>query len=171
MASQADSSQGEEQSIWQGHPSQFLRLHIYLLCGLAAGALVGAAVLFYAQLGLMAYALAGLALVPLLIGAIKWLQTQCRKYELTTERLRVRQGVFSRRTDEVELYRVKDYVLVEPFFLRLFGLGNVVVNTGDVSSPSVLIEAIPDAPIVRDQVRKHVEMCRVKKGVRVAELE
>jgi uncharacterized membrane protein YdbT with pleckstrin-like domain len=114
---------------------------------------------------------AGIALVPVLIGGIKWMQTQCRRYQLTTERLRVRQGVFSRRTDEVELYRVKDYVLVEPFFLRLFGLGNVVVNTHDTTNPTVLLEAIPDASAVRDQIRKHVELCRVQKNVRVAELE
>jgi uncharacterized membrane protein YdbT with pleckstrin-like domain len=171
MTAQADSSADEEQSIWQGHPSQIIRGHVYLLCGLAAGALVGTAVLLRAQLGSITYAVAAAALIPLLIGGVKWMQTQCRRYELTTERLRVRQGVFSRRTDEVELYRVKDYTLVEPFFLRLFGLGNLLVNTSDVSNPSVLIEAIPDAPAVRDQVRKHVEMCRVKKGVRVAEIE
>jgi hypothetical protein len=63
------------------------------------------------------------------------------------------------------------YELQEPFVLRLFGLGNLVLLTHDESNPTVVLRAIPGAKALRDQIRQHVEECRDKKRVRVAELE
>src|SRR5262245_57574993 len=104
----------EERSVWQGNPSQILNLHTFALCALAATALLFVAFSFRANLGqTAAFAIAGAAIVPVLFAFIKWLQIKCRRYELTTERLRLRRGVLSRQTDEIELYRVKDYVLHE----------------------------------------------------------
>jgi uncharacterized membrane protein YdbT with pleckstrin-like domain len=102
---------------------------------------------------------------------LRWIQTRCRRYELTTQRLLLSQGVLSRRTDEVELYRVKDYALVEPLALRLFGLGNIVVTTTDDTNLTVTLRAVPAARQLRDQMRQHVEVCRDKKRVRVSEFE
>jgi uncharacterized membrane protein YdbT with pleckstrin-like domain len=107
----------------------------------------------------------------LFIGFAKWLRNRCRRYQVTTERIHLRQGVFARKTDDLELYRIRDYVLDEPFFLRLFGLGNVVLSTDDQTSPNLVIRAVPQVETLRDQIRKHVEICRTRKGVRIAELE
>src|SRR5687767_2828888 len=104
----------EETTIWQGHPSQILNLHVFLLCGLAAAGLIVAAIIYSESLGVPgAYILGGLAIIPLLFAFVKWLQVKFQRYELTTERLRMQRGIFSRTTDEIELYRVKDYVLHE----------------------------------------------------------
>lgn len=162
---------GQEQPIWKGCPSQIINLPVYLLCGLAAGACLGAAVPLSGPLGPWTGAVAGAAAIPLLIALIRWIQTRCRRYELTTQRLLLSRGVFSRRTDEVELYRVKDYALVEPLSLRLFGLGNIVVTTTDDANLTVTLRAVPAARQLRDQMRQHVEACRDKKRVRVSEFE
>jgi hypothetical protein len=66
---------------------------------------------------------------------------------------------------------VQDYALVEPFWLRLFGLGNINITTTDNANPTIVIEAVPDAGALRDQIRKHVELCRDRKRVRIAEVE
>jgi membrane protein YdbS with pleckstrin-like domain len=161
----------DEQPVWKGSPSQIIHLPLYLLCGLAAGALVGAAVLLGKQMGASAWAVAGAALVPLVVAAAKWLQTRCRRYELTSQRLLLSEGVLSRRTDQVELYRVKDYTLVEPLSLRLFGLGNITVTTTDDANLTIVLQAVPEAQALRDQLRKHVETCRDRKRVRVSEFE
>ena len=120
---------------------------------------------------LLSFALAGAAILPVLFGAVQWLQNQCRRYRVTTERIHLRQGVLSRKTDDLELYRVKDYVLVEPFSLRMFGLGNLVLATTDDANPTMVLHAVSDVQTLRDQIRKHVEICRARKGVRIAELE
>ena len=52
----------------------------------------------------------------------KWLVVRCTEMTLTNQRLKIRSGVFSRKTNELELYRVKDTTLDEPFILRLVSL-------------------------------------------------
>ena len=159
----------DEQTLWEGHSSQLLNLPVFLLCGLAAGVLLGTG--FALHSSAFSWACAAAALVPVLIGVGKWLQNQCRRYQVTTERIHFRHGILSRKTDELELYRVRDYVLVEPFFLRLFGLGNIVLSTTDESNRTLTIQAVPQIQSLRDQIRKHVEVCRTRKGVRIAEVE
>lgn len=162
----------EETTVWQGHPSQILNLHIFLLCGLVAAGLIAAAVVFWPSLGApAAYIVGGAGAIPLLFAFVKWLQVKFQRYELTSERLRLRCGIFSRKTDEIELYRVKDYVLHEPFVLRLWGLGDIVLTTTDDANPSVLLKAIDQPELLRDQIRKHVELRREAKRVRITEME
>jgi uncharacterized membrane protein YdbT with pleckstrin-like domain len=162
----------EEQLVWQGSPSQILNLHIFLLCGLAMAGLIAVAYTFRHNLGVpMVYIVAGVAIIPLFIAFVKWLQIKFLRYELTTERLRLRRGVLSRSTDEVELYRVKDYVLQEPFLLRMFGVGDVVLQTNDDANPMVLLRAVHQPDSLRDQIRKHVEIRRDAKRVRITEME
>ena len=162
----------EETTIWEGNPSQVLNFGVFLLCGLIAGALIGTALVFWNKLTPpFPLVLAGLALLPILYALTRWLKIKCERYQLTSERLRLRSGILSRQTDEIELYRVKDYVLLEPFWLRLFGLGNISLTTNDDANPRVTLHAVPEGEQLRDQFRKYVELCRQKKGVRITEFE
>ena len=113
----------------------------------------------------------GAAVIPFLIAFVKWLQLKFIRYELTTERLRLRRGILSRSTDQVELYRVRDYVLQEPFVLRMFGAGDILLQTDDDTNPTVLLRAIPRPGWLRDEIRKNVEIRRDVKRVRITELE
>ena len=74
-------------------------------------------------------------------------------------------------TDDLELYRVRDYKLEQPFWLRLFSLGNVVLKTSDRSHPVVIIQAIKDGDAMRELLRKYVEENRVRKNVREVDFE
>ena len=95
-----------------------------------------------------------------------WLKVSVIEYKIVGERLSIKSGVFNRITDELELYRVKDYGLSEPFFLRLFGLGNLTLQTSDSSSPVVILEAIGDGQLLLSKIRHRVEKLRKTKGVR-----
>lgn len=148
MTAPVDSASPEEKIVWQGTSSQVIHLHIYILCGLFCW-----------------------LVVPIFIALWKWILVRSRTYEVTTQRLRIRQGVFSKRTDEMELYRVKDTTLVEPFWPRLFGLGTIEMTTNDATTPLIRIEAIAGAKELREQLRQHIEACRDRKRVRLAELE
>src|SRR5437867_1706629 len=164
MDSQPAPAPNEETVIWEGPSSQVVNLPVFILCGLVAGALLGMAVVLRSRLDPAAtLAMAGAAVVPLFFGFVKWLRNRCRRYQVTTERIHLRQGVFARKTDDLELYRIRDYVLDEPFFLRLFGLGNVVLSTDDQTSATLVIRAVPQVQALRDQIRKHVELCRTRK--------
>src|SRR5438132_1545743 len=82
--------------------------------------------------------------VPIFIAGKRYLQTKCKIYELTTERLKITEGVFSKVTDTLELYRVKDIETQQPFGCRVYGVENIQLNTSDSSWPLVMLTAIPD---------------------------
>ena len=162
----------EEKPVWQGNPSQILNLHVFLMCLLLGGVLIFGAIFFRQNLTApWPYVIGALALIPFGVAIARYLQTRFWRYELTSERLRIRRGVLSRRTDEIELYRVKDYVLSEPFVLRMFGLGDIVLTTTDDANRTVLLKAVHRPTALRDEIRKHVEVRRQVKGVRITEME
>ena len=109
--------------------------------------------------------------VPIFIAGQRYLQTKCKVYELTSERLKTTEGVFSKVTDTLELYRVKDIETRQPFLYRLCGIENVQLNTSDSSSPFVLIEAIRHHVGLADKIRNQVETIRQQKGVREIDVE
>jgi len=138
----------EERTVWNGTPSQVVNLPAFILLGL----------IFW-------------LVIPLFVILWKWLVVKYTKYELTTERLRLRHGVLNKETDDLELYRVRDYKLVQPFWLRVFSLGNVELKTSDRSHPVVTIKAIKDGEAMRELLRKYVEENRVRKEVREVDFE
>ena len=105
-------------------------------------------------------------LVPVLWTAWRMIRTACHTYTLTTQRFRERSGVLAVQVDELELYRVKDIAVHQPFVQRLLGRGQIVLLTSDRSTPRVVLNAIPAPAKVADLIRAHVELCRVQKGVR-----
>src|SRR5947207_10287479 len=164
-----------EETVWRGTSSQWKNFGRYLLGAILAGIVVVIFV-FLRQVQsppvqqFSPYILL-LLLVPVYLALVRHVQTRCKIYELTTERIKTTEGVFSKVTDTLELYRVKDLETRQPFLYRLVGLENIQVNTSDISSPSVLIEAIPCAAALDDNVRNHVEAIRAQKGVREIDVE
>ena len=138
----------DEEVVWTGSPSQWVNAPVYVLCAL----------LFW-------------LVVPVFVALWKWLTLRNIRYELTTERLKIRQGVLNKELDELELYRVRDYKLDQPFWLRIFSLGTITLRSSDTSHPVVVLRAIREGEAVREQIRKYVEECRVKKRVLPLDLE
>jgi uncharacterized membrane protein YdbT with pleckstrin-like domain len=153
----------EEKIIFRGSPSQILNVDVFGGCGLAHVALIFLSV---------SVSDAFVWLLPVAVGiaAWKWLELRCRVYEVTTERVRVSRGVFTRRTDELELYRVKDFTLIEPFFFRLFSLGTIIITTNDPSTPTVNIHAVKRVEELREELRKSVEVCRGRRRKRLEKM-
>ena len=163
----------EEQLVWKGQSSQITLLGTYLVSFIACFLILGVLVILRESIKPMAMWIGAVVAVAIFggIAFVKWLQNRCRVFEVTTQRIRISQGVFSRRTDELELYRVKDMTLEEPFFQRIFGVGSVVLVTNDASNPRLVLEAVPQASTLREALRINVEKCRDQKKVRLAELE
>lgn len=135
--------ESKEFLVWKDKPSQVINLGSFLLSG----------IFFW-------------LIIPLFYGLWKYLETKNTIYELTSERLIVHSGVFSRKIEELELYRVRDYKFEQPFFFRMFDIGNVILQTSDKSTPYVNLHAIKNGENLRNQIRNAVEKCRVAKGVR-----
>ena len=137
-----------EETVWRGTSSQWKNWGLFVLCALLCW-----------------------LIVPIFIALARYLQTKCKIYELTTERLKITEGVFSKVTDTLELYRVKDIETRQPFLYRMFGVENVQMNTSDTSSPFIFLEAIPCSVGLADRIRNQVEIIRQQKGVREIDIE
>ncbi len=148
-----------ESDLWTGHPSQWVHFWFYLFCVLLV---VGAVAAAPWTGGLSAFAL----VIPVLFWGIRWWATRTTVYVLTSQRLRILSGILTRRLDELELYRVKDYVLEQPLLLRLVGLGNLTLVTSDATTPTVTLRAIGGVEEVRELLRNAVQRERDRKRVR-----
>lgn len=161
-------SPSEETLLWRGTPSQWTNFGVYFFCLILAAGVVAA--YFFVPGEPQPLILLGL-IVPVLWGFGRWLGTRFHVYEITSERIKTTTGILSRRTSELELYRVRDYSLVEPFWLRLVGRGNIVLTTADRTTPQVVLHAVPQAPVLKDQIRAHTERMRQLRGVRDLEID
>ncbi|MDP3071240.1 MAG: PH domain-containing protein [Opitutaceae bacterium] len=163
----APSPEAPEIVLWHGSPSQWTNLGSYFLCLLLAAA-IGA--LYLVVTPVQPLILAGLGL-PALWALCRWIATRTERYELTSERIRVRTGFFSRTTHDLELYRVRDYSTVEPFWLRLVGVGHVILTSSDRSTPQTVLRAVPRVAALKDLIRIHTEHMRRRRGVRDLEID
>ncbi len=164
----------EERVIWEGTPSQWLNFRRFVFTGILALVVVALYAVFQGSLPSdQRGAVIAAVLVVLLIlalGALQaYLQIRFLRYTMTTERVRIARGIFTRRTDELELYRVDDAEMVEPFLLRLVRRGNINLVTADPTNPRVVLRAIPTVAVLRDQLRHYREICRQRKGTRVVD--
>ena len=162
-----------EETVWRGTSSQAKNVSVFIFCGLCLLVLL---ILFaflwrnQSSRDFSPYILTP-AIVPIFIALARFLQTKNKIYELTTERLKITEGIFSKITDTLELYRVKDLETRQPFWSRMFGLENVQVNTSDVSTPFVLLDAVPIKLGLGDKIRNAVENVRMQKRVRELDIE
>ncbi|MGI9346144.1 MAG: PH domain-containing protein [Gammaproteobacteria bacterium] len=170
----------EEQIIWSASPSQWTHVLFYILwLGLVCAPLIGFWYLHYQgnSLELTAFlegvpdwVFLGGQILSLLVATggllVRYILTRLHRYELSNQRFMETTGILTRVTQELELYRVKDYEVVRPFPMNLLGLGNITMVTADVSDPEVVVYAISDPLGVKDLLRRHVEQERETKGAR-----
>lgn len=90
-----------------------------------------------------------------------------QSYMVTNERLRVEYGLLSKRTEDVELFRVQDLSVERSVFDRMLGVGNIVLMTGDVTGGVLVLWDVPNAESVKDIIRDaaRVERQRHRVGV------
>ena len=157
----------EEILIWRGNPSHWLNFGAYFFCLVLAAAVVG---VYYLVVPPQPLIFLGLA-IPLLWATARWIEVRSQVYEITSERIRVSTGLLSRTTTELELYRIRDYTVTEPLWLRIVGCGNIILQTADRTNPQVKITAVPNVNLLKDKIRANTERMRQLRGVRDLDID
>ena len=132
-----------EKDIWEGTPSQWINFTSYLFWLLPFG---------WMGLGV-------------LISLWKYLTVKTWRFRITNERIIDEKGVLSKVTNELELFRVKDIVFYQPFWLRLVGVSNIHLLTSDKSNPLVIIPGVKNGKELREKLRHVIDKRRTEKGV------
>lgn len=154
--------------IWTGRPSVWQAWRGYLTSVVIVGLAVAGGAVMGVVPGGWWLAVAATGLIPGWVGLLGTLAT---RYELTTQRLLTRRGILVQRTDELELYRVRDLVLIEPIWWRVLGRGHVLIKSSDVTTPELMLYAIAQPASVRQMIRQQVEQVRDAKGVRTLDVD
>lgn len=101
-----------------------------------------------------------------------WLRSLSLHYKVTTQRVVIDRGLFSKRLDQIDLYRVQDYVAERPLGQRMLGTGNLVLQSGDKSTPEVRLDHLKtDVVQLYERVRQATEHEKRRRGVRVVDTE
>ncbi|MGC4122770.1 MAG: PH domain-containing protein [Myxococcales bacterium] len=119
----------EEKTVYEGRPAALDSLGRWILAVLT----VGIAALVY------------------------WFKAIGTHLRLTDQRVILKLGVLSRKTEYLELYRVTDLEVEEPLFERMLGYGRLVVTSSDRNEAKLVLRGIKDPAQVADQLRVHVE--------------
>jgi membrane protein YdbS with pleckstrin-like domain len=158
-----------EEELWRGHPAQALNFSIYLFWGIVL-ILTLFVVYFVGTLGeslfWSAVIFGVMALVALVNCGAAYVHLRAIEYVVTTQRVRVVSGIFGKDIQEIELFRVKDTMANQSFFLRLFGLGTITIISGDERHPRIVLSGVPGAIELRERLRQEVMTLRQRFGVR-----
>jgi|SRR3569833_118374 len=80
-------------------------------------------------------------------------------FAIEPEFIRIRTGLVFKRSDQVEMYRIKDYVVTRPLIHQLFKIMNLTLKTIDPETPVIHIDGIAESAIV-DLILERVQEAR-----------
>lgn len=100
-----------------------------------------------------------LSLLCILMAFYRFIYIRNIRYEVSPEIIRISRGIFFKRIDQVELFRVKDYILTRSFLLQLFGLMDLELKSTDPVNPVIWLRGIPYSDLM-DTIRAHVQEAR-----------
>jgi len=92
------------------------------------------------------------------------------RYEMTKDEITMFKGLFVRKRSNVDLYKVIDTDIEEPLFLRILGVGTVIVTSSDATTPCLRLENIKNPKKVERIVKMLSEECKKNKGVHYSEV-
>lgn len=89
------------------------------------------------------------------------------RFEITTQRVRIERGVFSKSRQDTELYRIDDIALEQPLGMRMVGHAILVLRSTDRSTPEVRLYGVPGLDALAEKLRDGALRERERRGVKV----
>ena len=85
---------------------------------------------------------------------VYWIRSLSIAYEITTQRVRVERGVFSKNKDSLELFRVDHFDLLKPLGMRMVGYCLLHLRSSDAGFPTVILYGVPGLEALADTLRE-----------------
>ena len=102
----------------------------------------------------------------------KWFENLAARYDVCRDRLIVREGIFIKSLDEIELYRVKDIRLDFSLINQMAGIGTITVTSSDETTrrKPLSLRHVERAARRREELRALVDEARQKRRVREVDI-
>ena len=109
-----------------------------------------------------------LAVITLGIALIFFaLRRASTKYRITTQRLQLERGILSKSRNNVELFRIDDYELLQPLGMRIVGHATLLLKSSDRITPQIVLRGIPNLGELAETLRECSLRERERRGVKV----
>lgn len=83
-------------------------------------------------------------------------------YRITDRRMIVEKGVFTKRREEIQLYRIRDITLKRNLLERMLKFGDITVYSTDTTSPTYTLRNVRESVAVSDLLGQAAESARLK---------
>lgn len=83
-------------------------------------------------------------------------------YQVTSERVRVVEGIFGKEREDIELVRIQDIDQTQRLTERMLDIGDIHIRSHDPSSPALVLRNIPNVQEVHEILRRAVLSAREK---------
>lgn len=114
-------------------------------------------------------------LIPLIailgLACLTWLKTASTSYHFAKNRMTWRTGLLSRSAESLELYRVADVTMNQPFLQRLFGVGAITIRSADANHREIVMLGVPQPDRFRDWLTDAVQQTRRERGMREVQVD
>jgi len=94
-----------------------------------------------------------------------WVKSISTRYEITSQRVRIERGLFSKVKESVELFRIDHFDVIKPLGMRLAGQCQLHLRSSDAGFPSIVIYAIPGLEALGDALREYSLRERARRKV------
>jgi uncharacterized membrane protein YdbT with pleckstrin-like domain len=85
---------------------------------------------------------------------VYWVQSLSTTYQITSQRVMVERGIFSKTKEGMELFRIDHFDLHKPLGMRLAGHCMLHLRSSDASFPAVMLLGIPKLEALADTLRE-----------------
>ncbi len=83
-------------------------------------------------------------------------------YQVTTERLRISEGLLGKEREDIELVRVQDVDYKQSLTERMLNIGDIYIRSHDPSNPEVVLNNISNPAQVHEILRRAILQARQK---------
>lgn len=110
---------------------------------------------------------AGAALLVVIAGWLFYRAAELKRirYEVSPDRIEFTRGIFSRRIDNLDIFRIVDIKLHRSLLDCLAGVGSVTLITRDESDPTFQFEKVRDPKTLYDVIKQASLVADRKQGV------
>lgn len=105
-----------------------------------------------------------ISFIFLLLGLYKYFLVLSSSYYLTDQQLIIERGVFVKTVNYLELYRIKDILVNQSFWMKAIGLMNITLLSFDSSESLLILKGIKISELPQS-IRNHVQECRQRNKV------
>lgn len=117
----------------------------------------------------MAACVLSLVLVGLAWVAVLELRRKGMRYKITARTIDYESGVFSKRIETVQLWRVQDIDFHQSFMGRLLGVATIRIVTTDRSTPEIALSGLPASREVFERLKEAADLARQQRVLGVVE--